>query len=359
MLNLFKYLHHKYLDRPNRWYPFLAVYYLTYRCNFRCPYCSNGFNKPYYQLSPEVLTGEKVFEIFKRIRKHCDYLVLTGGEPLLHPDFGSIMEQLPRLKFKHVALTTNGHELDRFLPQIAGAVHTLIVSLDTLDETKADAWYGRKNTDPGHKASLHAKILANIDLAAKTMPCKCRILISGVATPENIEDLYGVYEYCRRRNFTFAACPALMGVKPPVELKASSAYRVFFDFLIREKRKGADIFGTPLYLAYMRDFIKFRCHPFTMLVVDPRGNIFYPCLELGRICANILESDDLHTQRRQAHIEFGPQPDCDTRCHSACALEFSLILEYPFSMMAEAFIQAKRSFIRVLTYQKGGYHYEF
>jgi MoaA/NifB/PqqE/SkfB family radical SAM enzyme len=353
MNNLFKYFYHKCLDRSNRWYPFLSVYYLTYRCNFRCPYCSNGFNKPYYELSPEIVSGEKVLDILKRIRRHCDYLVITGGEPLLHPDFSYVMEHLPKLKFKHVALNTNGFELERFLPQIAGAVHTLIISLDTLNETKADTWHGRSNivvgaTGSGEPNNFTAlprsplqKILANIDLAAKTIPRKSRILISSVATPKNIGDLYEVYDYCRRRSFTFAACPVLMGVKPPAELKTSSAYRAFFDFLIREKRKGADIFGTPLYLAYMRDFIKFRCHPFTMLVVDPRGNIFYPCLELGRICANILESDDLHTQRREAHTEFGPQPDCDARCHSACALGFSLILEQPWSLFQEVLYRTK------------------
>jgi MoaA/NifB/PqqE/SkfB family radical SAM enzyme len=365
MNNLFKYLYHKYLDRPNCWYPFLSVYYLTYRCNFRCPYCSNGFNKPYYALSPEIVPGEKVLDILKLIRKLCDYLVITGGEPLLHPDFAYVMEHLPKLKFKQVALTTNGFELDRFLPQMTGAVHTLIVSLDTLEETKADAWYGHSNivvgaTGSGEPNNFMAlprsplqKILANIDLAAKTIPRKSRILISSVATPENIGDLYEVYDYCRRRSFTFAACPVLMGVKPPDELKTSSAYRAFFDFLIQEKRKGADIFGSSLYLSYMRDFKKFNCRPFTMLVVDPLGNIFYPCLELGQMSGNILQSNDLHSHRQQAQALFGPQPPCDARCHSACALGFSLILEQPHSLIRETFMQFREMICKRLTGTKG------
>jgi hypothetical protein len=126
-------------------------------------------------------------------------------------------------------------------------------------------------------------------------------------------------------------------VKPPPELKTSRAYHAFFDFLIQEKQKGADIFGSSLYLAYMRDFKKFHCRPFTMLVVDPLGNIFYPCLELGQTASNILESDDLHSHRQQAFTKFGPQPQCDTRCHSACALGFALMLEQPYSLISEAF----------------------
>ncbi len=331
---VFKYVHHKFVDSPDHWHPFLAVYYLTYRCDFRCPYCSNGFNKPYHQLSQEVLPSDSAVEILARIRRKCDYLVITGGEPLKHPEFSDVIARIGDIGFREVALNTNGFDVHLYMPEIARSVDTLIFSLDTLDEEKADKWFGRGR-------GVFRKILSNIELAAGYPGKKYRIIISGVATPGNIPDLYEVYDFAMSNGFTFAACPELRGVKPPPELMEDNAYRDFFDFLIREKNKGRSVYGFPEYLRHMRDFRKFSCRPFTMLVVDPLGHVFYPCLEIGHTVGNILDCEDLHALRKEGASRFGLQPDCDVRCHSACALGFSLILQYPSSIIQELFLTIK------------------
>ncbi|HAK59707.1 MAG TPA: hypothetical protein DCO77_04900 [Nitrospiraceae bacterium] len=334
-----KYLYHKVIDSPKRWRPFLAVYYLTYQCDFRCPYCSNGFGKPYHHLSQEVLPAGAVSEILTRIRRSCDYIVITGGEPLKYPDFGEVMRQVKELRFRDVALNTNGYDVERYLPQIADSVHTLIFSLDTLDEGKADQWFGIGR-------GAFRKICSNIMQAARLPRKKYRIVLSSVVTPRNIPDLYAVYDFAQINGFTFAACPELRGVKPPPELPGNGAYKDFFDFLVSEKKKGRAIHGTMPYLRHMRDFIRFSCRPFTMLVVDPLGQVFYPCLEIGHVAGNILECEDLHALREHGRKYFGPQLECDTRCHSACALGFSLILHHPLSLAQELFLMSKNSVTR-------------
>ncbi|MCP4113325.1 MAG: hypothetical protein GY749_48640 [Desulfobacteraceae bacterium] len=77
-MSVCKYLYHKCINSSQRWYPMLSVYYLTYACNFRCPYCSDGTGKPYYKLSSPVLPGTSVISLLKIIRRHCDYIVITG-----------------------------------------------------------------------------------------------------------------------------------------------------------------------------------------------------------------------------------------------------------------------------------------
>lgn len=349
-----KYLYHKFVNNPNRWDPFLSIFYLTYRCDFRCPYCSNGSGDPFYGLSHEVLPAGSVMEVLACIRQACDYIVITGGEPLKHPDFGEVIERIQTLKFRDVALNTNGYEVVQYLPQIARSVHTLIFSLDTLDEQKADAWFGAGR-------GVFQRIRANILQAAGYRGRKYRMVISSVVTARNIPDLYPVYDFAQQNGFTFAACPELKGVKPPDELRKSSAYRDFYDFLISEKKRGRSIHGSPLYLQHMRDFTKFSCRPFTMLVVGPLGQVFYPCLEIGHKAGNILDQTELHEVRRRAAERFGPQPDCDVQCHSACALGFSLILEHPLSMVREASIMLKtalqgrgRGSTRVAGFSEGG-----
>ena len=317
------------------WHPVLSVYYLTYDCQFLCPYCSDGNKIPYHRLPKETLPAAEVLEVLKAIRRHCDYLVITGGEPLLHPDFAAVMDGLIPIAFKEVVLTTNGYGLERFLPHIMAAVSTLVFSVDTLDKERADSTLGR---GPGK----FDQILSNIELAASQKGGKPRIVISAVATTANVHDLFDVYSFARNRGFTFSTSPVLEGVKAPEELTRNPAYRKFYDFLIEEKKKGADIHGSVPYLKYMRDFAPFSCRPFTMLVVDPMGRVFYPCLEIGHLLPPIQELPDLDALKEQGLRQFGPKPTCGNQCHSPCALGFAVMLAHPWSVIHEGYLGAAR-----------------
>jgi MoaA/NifB/PqqE/SkfB family radical SAM enzyme len=326
MNDLFKFLYHKYVKQPKRWYPFLSVYYLTYECNFRCPYCSYGSGTPYYALPNNTLSGDKVLSIFKNIRKQCNTLVITGGEPLNYPAFAEVISQVKQLKFKQVILTTNGHRLDKFIDAIADNISNLVISLDTLDPEKADSNFG---IGPG----TFQKIMSNIELASKYPGRKFQIEISSVVTPGNIKDLYRVYEFTQKNKFIFAVAPHLEGVKVNKQLQDNDEYYQFYDFLSKEKKKGKSVFGSPLYHTYMRDLKKFECKPFTMLVVSPEGEVFYPCLEIGNYAGNIIKENNLHALKAEGEKKFGPPPQCDNRCHSACALGYALLLKHPLTVL--------------------------
>ena len=329
------YLSH--LLRPDsaKWRPVLSVYYLTYACDFRCPYCSDGTGTPYFRLRSPVLSVERVLDLFGVIRRHCEYLVITGGEPLQHPDHAEILDRLPALRFRGVILTTNGYHLDVALPAVARSVTELVVSLQTLDSAKADLEYGR--------SGAQQRILANLERAACHPGRNYQIVISSVATPENLADLRDVYQFARERGFRLAVCPQLVGVKAHHALDNNPEYRALFNFLIAAKKQGARIQGTVDYLEYLRDLKKFSCRPFTMLVVGPTGEVFYPCLELGNPAGNLLDEPDLHRLRRLGCAQFGPQPDCGTQCHSACALGFARILANPLSLLHEGLLMARAS----------------
>jgi MoaA/NifB/PqqE/SkfB family radical SAM enzyme len=326
MNDLLKFAYHKYVKNPKRWYPFLSVYYLTYECNFRCPYCSDGSGKPYYELKSNILPPDKVLAIFKNIRKHCNTLVITGGEPLNYPWFEEMISQVKPLNFKQIVLTTNGHKLDKYLDAIAGNVTNLVVSLDTLNAEKAD-----KNFGIG--AGAFNKILGNIEKASQYPNKKYQLEISSVVTPENINDLYEVYQFCQKNKFMLAVAPHLEGVKVNRHLHNNPEFYRFYDFLSKEKKKGKKVFGSPLYHEYMRDLKKFDCKPFTMLVVSPEGEVFYPCLEIGNYAGNILDEPSLHKLKANGEKLFGPPTQCDNRCHSACALGFALLLKHPLTVL--------------------------
>ena len=109
--------------------------------NYRCPYCSDGAQNPYYALRSATLPPEEMLELLRRVRKHCSFVVLTGGEPLQFPGLRALLRSLPKLRYRGVVFTTNGYDLHEHLDAIAGSVTELVVSLDTLDHDKVDAAY--------------------------------------------------------------------------------------------------------------------------------------------------------------------------------------------------------------------------
>ena len=78
---------------------------LTYDCDLRCIYCSSSAEHP----SP---IGELSFDEVKMIldeAKKCGAKIvsLSGGEPLLHPQFFDIIEYAKEKKYK-ILLYTSG-----------------------------------------------------------------------------------------------------------------------------------------------------------------------------------------------------------------------------------------------------------
>ena len=68
---------------------------ITHRCTLKCklcgaysPYYSNP--KPHWSLSQLKLYTDKYFEIVDYVEK----MTISGGEPLLHPDLGKLVEYL-------------------------------------------------------------------------------------------------------------------------------------------------------------------------------------------------------------------------------------------------------------------------
>lgn len=88
------------LDYPDK----TACTVFTGGCNFRCPFCHNA--------SLVIGAGDnfgenELFELLKKRRGILDGVCVTGGEPLIHPDVGKLIEKIKKLGFL-VKLDTNG-----------------------------------------------------------------------------------------------------------------------------------------------------------------------------------------------------------------------------------------------------------
>lgn len=89
------------------------IWFLTERCNLRCPHCF-VFNKG-RQLRPE-LEGNDIIRILETSREAIKSIVLTGGEPLLFKDFERVFEYTTTLKsLRFLIVSTNGMLYDKML----------------------------------------------------------------------------------------------------------------------------------------------------------------------------------------------------------------------------------------------------
>jgi cyclic pyranopterin phosphate synthase len=112
---------------------------VTDRCNFRCPYCmpAETFG-PGFKFLPrkEVLTYEEIARLTRVfVSLGTRKLRITGGEPLVRSDLPELIEQLAAIPgVEDVALTTNGHLLEKFaLPLARAGLRRVTVSLDSHD----------------------------------------------------------------------------------------------------------------------------------------------------------------------------------------------------------------------------------
>lgn len=83
---------------------------ITGCCNLKCIYCSStDFNKA------NSMPKEKLVHIIEELKKLGAFkVIITGGEPLLHPDFEWTIMQFA--EFSSVSVNTNGILLSKYIP---------------------------------------------------------------------------------------------------------------------------------------------------------------------------------------------------------------------------------------------------
>ena len=93
--------------------PLSGTFELSPLCNFNCKMCYIKMTtEEMKKCQEEVMTLEKWKEIADRARKEgMLYLLLTGGEPFLWPDFWELYDYLTELGFV-ISINTNGSLID-------------------------------------------------------------------------------------------------------------------------------------------------------------------------------------------------------------------------------------------------------
>ena len=128
---------------------------ITQRCNLQCRHCGSDCSQSTHF---DELTTSEWIQFFQYLGEHADtrqvVLVITGGEPLCHPEFPRILESIKKNGLAW-GMVTNGYSLDikKLNTLLRYGVQSITVSLDGLEDTHN--WLrGRKNSFKRAKSAL-------------------------------------------------------------------------------------------------------------------------------------------------------------------------------------------------------------
>jgi GTP 3',8-cyclase len=123
------------IDSHKRIHNYLRIS-LTDNCNLRCFYC---MPEEEYSFTPnaQLMQADEIETIARIfVEQGVDKIRLTGGEPLVRKDADRIIRSLSRLPVQ-LTMTTNGTRLHEFADTLVEAgMHSLNISLDTLQADK-------------------------------------------------------------------------------------------------------------------------------------------------------------------------------------------------------------------------------
>ncbi len=181
---------------------FAFQWHITDDCDQRCKHCyifSEDNDKPILTMS-----YENIKKIFENCLKMCEktnripYFNITGGDPLLHPDFWKILELVKENKVRFGILGNPFHLNDKVCRKLRSyGCEFYQLSLDGLKEThdyfRKDGSFDTtlKKIDSLKKANIHANIMTTV---SKTNINEIPKIIDNVV--EHNADLFSFARYC-------------------------------------------------------------------------------------------------------------------------------------------------------------------
>lgn len=151
----------------------------TDKCNMNCPYCNHHEGK-------NTLELDKIFSIYKdSVSLQSNYIVIAGGEPLLHPDIHEIIKKATEYGLFSY-LFTNGVNLtrDMLIELKKDGLAAIRLTLDSIKKEKQDKLKGEGALE-NIKAAIQEAIYVGIGININTPV--------GI---HNIDEIDEIVEFC-------------------------------------------------------------------------------------------------------------------------------------------------------------------
>ena len=191
--------------------PLGGTFELSPVCNFRCKMCYVRQTARQVAESPRPILQREDWRRIAREARKCGllYLLLTGGEPFLWPDFWSLYEQLNRMGFV-LSINTNGSLLGE--EEVARLREMPPRKISVTLYGASDETYERLCGVRGafRKVDRAISLLQQAGIGVKL---NCSL------TPDNAEDLEKIVAYAKERNLDLTVAAYMF---PPVRREGES-----------------------------------------------------------------------------------------------------------------------------------------
>ncbi|MFQ5669800.1 MAG: radical SAM/SPASM domain-containing protein [Acidobacteriota bacterium] len=272
----------------NQGHPLAANFEITFRCNLKCEFCYN-VDRP----GARELTTPQIVDTLGKLRElGVLYCALTGGEPMVHPDFWTIARQV-KARGMALRLYTNGCYIDAEAARHLGTdVRALEVEISIHGATSEihDRLTGiRGSLD---KALAAARLLRDQQV---------KVVLKTPITRYNQHQVWDIYRQGQELGASVTFDPVITprddGDTDPLRLQATPAFlEQFWSEDWKELRGGHSV------LPMDHTKVKSVCGTGrTAIAIDPYGDI-YPCIQWRRKAGNVLDVSDLRTLWRRSPV---------------------------------------------------------
>lgn len=175
--------------------PLSGTFELSPVCNFSCKMCYvRKSMKEVQEHNRKIMTKDQWIDIAKQARKEgMLYLLLTGGEPFLWPDFWELYEQLNRMGFV-ITINTNGSLIDE----------TVVRRLTEMPPTRINITLYGANDETYESLCQVKDVFTKVDEAIRRLQSAgITVKLNGSLTPQNVGDLKACAEYAERHGLIY------------------------------------------------------------------------------------------------------------------------------------------------------------
>ena len=271
---------------------------------------------PFWKRSSENLSAQKEKEILKQIYDSgvCG-VGFEGGEPLLRGDLTEILAYSRSLPL-HTSLVTNGTLLKSRIDEIAPFINGIVfVSLDGLEKTHDQI----RGVDGCFRRAIEGIT------AAKT---KVSVTINTTIMADNTHEVEDLVKLAKDLDVRIVLSVAHEYCLASASSAQADEIKKIAKQLIELKKKGYPIMNSINYFKVIAKEKNWQCKPWTMVNIDPNGNLVLPCYTHNDYASSIsiFETD---IKNAFSGFDWEKIKNCQ-KCNLHCYVEPSLVISGDF-----------------------------
>lgn len=303
--------------------PFILSHLITSRCNADCVTCL-------WKEPEDAKTDELSLDETKKLYSDAGAagfgaLVLWGGEPLLRPDVGPMLQAAQEARMRTTVIT-NGWALEERAPDIGPYTDRLMVSVDTI---------GDSHDESRRLKGLFARLDRGIRRIRREHP-NVFVIVNVVLSRLNLGRLEEIADYGKETanliSFQAMNENEYGHVERPIDgdsLRLTlEEERDVAKLLVDLKGRGYPLGVSQAYLKMIEtgDW-SFNCHfKKVCLRVEPNGDVL-DCTERARPLANIRETPVGEIARSKDYAAFTKRSESCCQCRDFGVVELSHLWE--------------------------------